>query len=207
MFSNSTIEMSCCSLWTSLTPFIKETTGIALDKCPSTKEFPTACMEHVLMQRIVGSTHPRLMVPSNTVDTYLVNTDIFFSGNGISRMLAWSFIGRTCAEDRHTQVPTYYLEFNLMQQTLSLTRTGCEYEKILFTSMLGICIILLIFVMVVPLMFERRALDEDDDTTRPLTSSTTPSTTTNTTHTVHSLHALHSLHSNSVHRIRTPVFE
>ena len=62
------------------------------------------------------------------------------------------------------KVPSCYLEFNLLQQTLSLTRTGFEYEKILFTSMLGICIIVLIFVIVVPLIFERKTRDSKDET-------------------------------------------
>lgn len=165
------IEISCCSIWTSITPYIKETTGILLDKCPTTKQSPTACVDHALMQRIVNSARPVIMNVSSNPDTYQVNTGILFTDAGMSNVLSWSFIGRTCAQDSATNVPSYYLEFNLLEETLSLTRTGCEYEKILFTSMLGICIILLVFVMVVPLMFEKKPISCEDEGSKPSISS------------------------------------
>lgn len=172
MTNNSTYEVACCSVWASLTPYIQETTGIELDKCPTTAQSPTACVNHALMKRIIGSINPPLLTLSVKPDMYLIDTNVLFTETGISNIISWSLIGRTCTEDHQANTPTYYLEFNLLQQTLSLTRTGCEYEKILFTSMLGICIILLIFVMVIPLIFERKNTSNEDEQSSLLSNST-----------------------------------
>jgi hypothetical protein len=71
----------------SLTPYVKETTGIELIECPTTLEAPTACIDHALMRRIVQSVNPPILTNSETTDAYLIDTKILFSESGISDVL------------------------------------------------------------------------------------------------------------------------
>lgn len=148
----SSIEIQCCDLWYSVTRFVSVSTGESIHR-----NCPTPCTEDPTIMVIVKNVYPSLKQTSN--GTYSVNTEEIFTSTHVSEIIAWSIIGRLCSVHDKKSNHAEYLEFNMGSQTLSLRKSGCEYHKVMYSTLLGFCIVILTFVLIVGIL--SRIVEED----------------------------------------------
>ena len=135
------VKIKCCDLWKAVTEFIAVSTGEELQsKCP------VPCRSHPAINRIVNTMVPTIAYGSED-DVFEVEGSDILMPDKVSDVLVWSILGRLCSVEKYGSNHADFLQFNTVSQTISLRRTGCEYQKTVYSSLLGFCAVVLTFII------------------------------------------------------------
>ena len=106
----------------------------------------------------VGDIYP---TPVEAEGAFVMNTTSILTSPQLSVVLAWSNLGRLCAVHKLTSNHADFLEFHTGSQTLHIRRSGCEYQKIMYATILGFCIVIISFVLAVGIL--KRPVDVHEE--------------------------------------------
>lgn len=136
------VMVRCCDLWDAMSQFVAVSTGETI-YCPA-----SSCKSTPHILKIIKNMVPALTDETGT-DMYSFEHSDMFASNAVANVLAFSILGRVCADDRSTSGDGRdFLQFNTDTQTLRVRRRGCEYEKTMYSTLLFLCIAVLSFLIV-----------------------------------------------------------
>ena len=131
------IGIDCCSLMDSMQRFI------ALETNPVMHCHPETCMASSLVKLFVQETDTQMELQRQPTSIVLT---IPAEDNRFTEMLVWALIGRHYAANLAGD-HTHFI-FNTATQTLTAKMPKCEFQKPIYTILLFVSIILLIFSLV-----------------------------------------------------------
>jgi hypothetical protein len=108
------------------------------------------CKQQAVIENIVKNMVPPLEHDDDpaTGEWYRFDHADMFASDKMADVLAFSILGRVCANDRSNSGDGGdYLQFSTVTRTLGVRRRGCEYEKVMYSSLLSVCIIALSFLI------------------------------------------------------------
>ena len=150
--------IQCCHVYSSIMQFVIVTTANVPDNfCP------TDCKNDHIIVKITKTLYP-LLGDGPDHKTFALNTSQLMSSQILSNMLAWSVIGRLSAVEKFGNNHGDYLEFDTGTQSLKLRRTGCEFQKIMYSTLLGMTTVLLSFLVISGIMSNKRVNQRQNDT-------------------------------------------
>lgn len=88
-------------------------------------------------------------------DKYSIDATYLLTSRHLSDVLAWSILGRMYAVHKYGTNHADLLEFHTRSQTLSIRRSGCEYQKGMYSTLFGFCIVMLTFVLAVGILSKK----------------------------------------------------
>lgn len=162
----ASVKINCCELWDTVAKFIAVSTGEELShKCPH------PCMTHPAINRIVNIMMPAL-THGEDPEAFEVESDEILVPGKISEVLVWSILGRLCSIEKYGSNHADFLQFNTASQTISVRRTGCEYQKTIYSTLLGFCAVVLTFIILTGVSTEYPKKPQQPEA--PSTESTPP---------------------------------
>jgi len=140
--STDLISIECCHIYASTMQFISMTTA------ESDGGFcPQDCKRDGMIVKITKNLYP-LLEEGSDASTFTLNTTQLMNSGVLSNFLAWSVVGRLSAVEKFGQNHADYLQFDTGSKTLMLRRTGCEFQKVMYATLLGLTTIMLSFLII-----------------------------------------------------------
>lgn len=136
--------IECCDIWTSVNQFIAVKTGEDISPCP------VPCKTYPGIAKFVMNISPMLRHHDDALNgsTYFIPHEDIFPSNKVSDVLAWSIVGRLCStHPSDQQVEGKYIQFEPSTGDISVVHAGCEYQRSMYSTLLSLCIILVIFLL------------------------------------------------------------
>lgn len=140
--NNELISIECCHIYASTMQFVSITTA------ESEEGFcPRDCKKDSMIAKITKNLYP-LLEEGSDASTFTLNTTQLMNSEVLSNFLAWSVVGRLSAVEKFGKNHADYLQFDTGSKTLVLRRTGCEFQKVMYATLLGLTTIMLSFLIV-----------------------------------------------------------
>jgi hypothetical protein len=139
--NHTRVDVSCCALWRAMQQFVAVSTGESYETCPR------PCKTNAVMTAFAQSLGPPRLHAHADPDLWYFERDEMYAPDSVANVLAWSVVGRLCAVGTHGATPKNFLQINTGMQTISVRRTGCEYERTVYSTLLMFCTAALAFVL------------------------------------------------------------
>ena len=108
--------------------------------------------------------------PRNGSTYYIAHEDIFPSEK-VSDVLAWSIVGRLCSTHKtEKQEQGKCLQFESSTGALSIIHAGCEYQRSIYSTLLSLCIVVILFILI-SLSIHKSAAEKTTSLANPVTDS------------------------------------
>lgn len=137
------LYIKCCDIWTAVHKFVRVSTSENAAPCP------VPCKTYPAISKFIMNISPRIQHHDDARNGswyYVAQKDIF-SSEAVSDVLAWSIIGRMCSAQGTKQEQGKFMQFDPGTGEISIVHAGCEYQRSLYSTMLGLCIVVIIFTM------------------------------------------------------------
>lgn len=145
------IAMECEQLWNGLLEVIPEATGMT----PSATAAP--CLERAL----VAQARHALVDGATLEDTGNNTVVLRVPSAKMVALVVWSITGRACTQSGSGDNDLAILEFEATQGRLRPRKPRCEFERSLYSSMLLVTVVLIVYLVVRPAEVEAGAEAEE----------------------------------------------
>ena len=138
------LHIKCCDIWSAVNQFVVVSTGEDIMPCP------VPCKTFPAIAKFVMNISPMLkhLDDAHNGSTYYIPHEDIFPSDKVSDVLAWSIVGRLCStHPSDEQLDGKFMQFEPSTGAISVVRAGCEYQRSMYSTLLGLCIIIIIFIL------------------------------------------------------------